>query len=379
VSIKKQLEFLYNLTTNIENLDLGYIPYDWYIRIYYDESIFLFEHNNKKPWVLFIKKYLKHPRLQFIKFDCPFFKKEGHHLNLFGTIMRFHSLFKHDEDKNVKMILLNDADDVITKSYIDQIIKFQKSNYGYSAICSKYEYAFYKLENKGDCYFRSGLLATKYKLSKKMWLYIIQQLMNPTDQKLIHILESLEQKRNELIFPKQAKSFKEFDYGVDEIILNHYIRKLYKKKKIRFLPIRVKPNIINMFNIIIVYLKYNYKHQDIDNNPDFPNTSPHDRTNQLLKNILKNKYDPKELSPNIQQLINNLKTLPYNEAYHTFNMISKYIQPFKSNIKLLESLDISPTVISFIKYTNHSDYMNPVYSKLKQTLTLPNYLSDLSM
>ena len=121
-------------------------------------------------------EYEKHPRLQYIEYDCPDFKKDGYHINLVGTIMRFNALFDNKYDKNVEMILLNDADDVITRDYVDKMLQFKKSNYGYSAICSKYEFAFYKLENKGDCYLRSGLFSSKYKLNKKLWLFILQQL-----------------------------------------------------------------------------------------------------------------------------------------------------------------------------------------------------------
>ena len=74
ISVKRQKQFLYNLTLNIQNLDQGFLQSDdgkkWYIRIFFDKSLYKFKIGNNAPWKQFIEIYKNHPSVQFVEFYC---------------------------------------------------------------------------------------------------------------------------------------------------------------------------------------------------------------------------------------------------------------------------------------------------------------------
>jgi hypothetical protein len=91
----------------------------FYLRIYYDDSIIKPEHNDKNIdheiinyWIpLFDKiKDLKH--VQLAHYECTDFKIKGtiYHDGLFGTIIRFVPLFDYEDNKNIDIVIISDID-----------------------------------------------------------------------------------------------------------------------------------------------------------------------------------------------------------------------------------------------------------------------------
>jgi hypothetical protein len=130
ISITRQKQFLYNLTLNIQNLERGFFGNNWYIRIFYDQSLFKFKIGKRVPWLEFIKFHKKNKRVQFVKFECNLFKNKTNknfHLNLFGTLPRLYPIFEKND--LLDTIVIFDADNfIIFASRLRILVKFLDLN-----------------------------------------------------------------------------------------------------------------------------------------------------------------------------------------------------------------------------------------------------------
>jgi hypothetical protein len=362
ITLRRQMQFLYNLTLNITNMDNGFIPEDWYFRIFYDKSLFSFYYNKKKPWEEFFETYRKHPRIQFVEFTCPdFLVSKNFHINLFGTITRLYPIFQVDD--NLEMIIVFDADNFITEDYVKEIEKFKKTKFDYNTFCSRFELSFYKHERTSDCYLRTGMISTKVKLDPILWDFILTQVKVFSDKNFTVILENL-QKRWEMLLPeRKIKSYKEFEYGMDEIILNHYLRKLMKLEGYKLRKVRYRPMTVGMFSTMATYLKFDYK-------------KPENRAkiDKLLKLYLKADFKEGKINENLDNMIQLVKdNTTYNSDYKE---VYPYIKPARDNIDILESLWMSNTVTAFFKEVNEQDYNAAPFSDFFVSIDLPIYLQS---
>ena len=352
LSNQRQQEFLNNLTKNIDNLDNGTLPANWYFRIYYDKSIFYYKVNEEYPWKIFLKKYRYHKRLQFSEYNCKLFRQDKGHINLFGTIMRLYPLFF--DNKNTKLIILFDADNYINDIFVKKITEFLESKYDYLSFCSKYELSYYKdydEYNKNNCYLRMGLLSSKIKFKSIYWEYILSQLKYFDDNDFSSLLDKLENEFNIIRPDRTIKSYKYFEYGTDEIILNFYVKKLFNLHNCKLKVVRYKPNIIAIYNMLEMYIIYNY------------NKNPESIKN-ILKLLLKSKYININNVDNIKTNFKNLNnyifyTMANNNNYKS---LKKFILPLQKNNYILNEIYIPNTIKSFFNNVSEKDYELPEYN-----------------
>lgn len=226
--------FIKNMTLKAKQLLTGYFPKNYYMRIYFDESIKKNKYLNK-----LLKTFKTYDKIQLIKFECPKFKTNNkNHLHLFGTIMRFHALFDK-ESPNIEMCLFLDADSIYKPKYLEEVNKFYKSNKLVLAFNSFYQLAFYMMDSPKDIndysildyvHLPAGLTTIKKKKEIFLESYWNKYLNNLFDQQdLLLVFNYLDFKRfscpkNDSNYQKQ--SYYSFEYGFDEIWLKFVIKKI---------------------------------------------------------------------------------------------------------------------------------------------------------
>ena len=363
ITEKRQSEFLYNLTLNIQNLEQGFFGDNWYIRIFYDKSLFNFKIGKRIPWMEFMMKHKKNKFLQFVQFRCEHFvNKYVHsaHINLFGTLSRLYPIFEKND--LLETIVVFDADNIITSDYFDEIVKFKKSKYDYNSFGSKYEFSYYKDDNainKDNCYIRCGMLAVNKKLPENLWNYILYQLKTFEDKEFADLVNKLFEYHTTLMPEKKIKTYKQFEYGMDEIVLNYYVKKFFNDANYKMRVVRYRPMIMAIINCIIIYLKYNH-----DNNKK-------DIVKQILMNILNNNY-----TGNLTKDLDIFNKMYYtNITFHTpYNKLKPYIDILRKEYKLFEELNLPKVILNFIKNVSSKDYDNVTdFDKFFYSYTLPMY------
>lgn len=343
ISIKRQNQFLYNLILNINNLENGFFGNNWYFRIYYDKSLFEFNIGNKYPWKDFYNTYKNNRLIQFVQFRCDHFinSKSDSHINLFGTFARLHPIFEKND--LLETVCVFDADNFITKKYFDEIMIFKKSNFDYNSFCSSYETSYYKNNNRKDpdnCYIRCGMLAVNKKLPENLWNFILYQLKTYQDKEFEKLIEKLFIYHSKLLPDKKIKTYKEFEYGMDEIILNYYIKQFFIDNKFKMRVVRYKPMLMAIINTIIAHLNSNYKQNKliIDN---------------FLKNMLKNKF-----TNNIKTDLNNFNLMFYEKinVKYVYNDVKDILLELRNNFNIIKNLDFPSVVRYFIDNFSSNDF-----------------------
>ena len=367
-TIPKQLSFLYNLTLNINNLKSNMLPKNWYIRIYYDKSIFKFKYNNTYPWKVFIKQHFNFNRVQFVEYNCPKFIKDGNHMNLFGTMIRLYPLFLTNE--NTSLVIIFDADNTITDKYVNEVNRFIKTKYDYSIFSSKYQSTLYMNDYDNDSYkdyyISLGMLICKKKFKHSYWNKLLEKIsiLNGSSKfnKLIMKLDKI----YTMIRPnKKIESYRNFEYGMDEIILNYYIQQLFDKYKYKIHIIRFKPMILMIYNRFELFLKYNLK-----NNEDI--------VNKIINNIMSkisNKYTKNNFNKNMKIINRSLYIFLLNNNFKYEILFRKYIKPVRDNIDELSKLFMPLTIIYFFKNIKKKDFKVSEFNDYFMTTNIPkNYL-----
>lgn len=363
ISVTRQKQFLYNLTLNIQNLERGFFGNNWYIRIFYDQSLFKFKIGKRVPWLEFIKFHKKNKRVQFVKFECNLFKNKTNknfHLNLFGTLPRLYPIFEKND--LLDTIVIFDADNFITKDFFYEIYLFKKSHYDYNSFCSKYNVSYYKNENsinKDKCYLSCGMVSFKKKLPMKLWNFILYQIKYFEDKIFYNLISKLNKEYYKIMKNQDYIKWKDLGYGIDEIVLNHYIKKFMDKNNYKLRVVRFKPNIVAIISMIITYMKYNIK-----NNNEI-------LVKKILKNILKKDY-----KNNMEKDLNEFYNLfsqntTYNSSYEE---LLPYIEILRTNYDLIEELGVLKSVLLYIKNIEKNNYeSSKTFDKYMFSYSLPFY------
>lgn len=365
ISVKRQTTFLYNLALNISNLESGVFGKNWYFRIYYDESIFNFKIDKVYPWIEFFNKYKNNKLIQFVKFNCRHFidkqKKSKCHINLFGTLPRLYPIF--EENKLLQTIVVFDADNYITKKYFDEIILFKKSKYDYNAFCSKYETTFYRDINSNIndyCYLRCGMISVNKKLPQDLWNFILYQLETFEDERFELHLQRIFTYHTSLMPDKKIKPYQEFEYGMDEIILNYYIKHFFRVFNFKMRVIRYRPMIMPIIETIIVHIKHNYKKHKLI-------------INHFLRGILNNKF-----TGNINKNIENFNLMFYNVSHNDNSLLDCLkinIINLKNNFYIIHEINFPIVIVEFISNFSYDNFDNDChFNEYFITYNEPNFL-----
>lgn len=113
----KDMSEYYNKSANLTDKFYDYFPKNFYLRIYFDDSIIkksgneIIDNEIDKIWIPLLIKFKKLNFVQLCKYKhIDFLKNNIFHIGLFGTLMRFLPLFDYKFNKNIKTVLITDID-----------------------------------------------------------------------------------------------------------------------------------------------------------------------------------------------------------------------------------------------------------------------------
>ncbi len=371
-------EYMYTTGLNrlLNQFELKFPNY--YLRIYYDNSVLDYHTQNKKKntykiWQPLFDNLRKNPKVQMVRYEMQQFKLDKiHHKGLIGTIIRLHPLFDTEENKNIKNIMVFDID--IEQYEIEDNVtnynKMLKANVDF----------FYRTRNCYDLqdrfqiltkYFNikfpimAGTIMSKIKFPIKIFDNFFECLLNKNDKdcEYYKAFDDFSYGKHHSQFSKKN----EFKYGVDET-LTMLIKEYLYKNKIKHL-IYVTTDLSKPFyNIYIAYdtkiiseiqfknilkfilsdnfddklsVKENYT--KIDNVVFFKKENNKlsfniilDRAKELINNIENNKLNKNDYgfdNPSINASIDCLKNSEYKKKYYIIDYINQFT---KDNIQKID-------------------------------------------
>ena len=236
-TMNKVKSFITNIKSTIQQFIDGVYPSNYYYRIYFDKTIY-----KLKEYKQLLKIIMKNPKVQLIEFDCSNIKNINNssktaHIELFGTLMRFHAIFD-DKSPNLETIICVDADNTYTPKFIEVTSDFIKSSKLVMGIMSITSIGFHSNDfTEFDMFNYYYLLAggTMFKKDKiftiQLWDKYFTNMFQQYD--LMYVVNYLDFKRlaiNAVLGHNaiQTQSYYSFNYGLDEIWLNYVIKKILK-------------------------------------------------------------------------------------------------------------------------------------------------------
>jgi len=234
--------FYRNLVETEKRLTNRYYPDDLYLRLYFDKTVYKID-----KYVQLFKKFKQNRKIQLVEFNCDNFKTNtDSHIGLFGTLIRFYSIFD-TASINMNYCILLDADNILTNNFFELFDKFKKSR--------KLIYTFNKVTQTG---FHSNDYMTNNNLFN--YIYLLGCLTIIKRNKIFDIKYWNKYfvnmyKQNDLMYVFNYNDFKRFainsvlnkqslklqsyysnHYGADEIWINYVFKKILidndKKNKI---------------------------------------------------------------------------------------------------------------------------------------------------
>lgn len=234
VSKNKIKSFIMNLTDTIKKFINGTYPNNYYLRLYYDKSLFklkvykdLFKtlHNQKNN------------KIQLVEYECESFKNnKNNHMDLFGTLIRFYSIFD-TQSVNMDYCVLIDADATYEHHFLQILDEFIKSNNLIYAISKLTQVPFYSndcMTNNNEFLNYVHFIASSVIIKRdpifniKYWDTYFNRMFEQND--LMYVYNYLDFKRffmgGKIEFENKPQSYSSFFYGTDEIWLNYVLKKI---------------------------------------------------------------------------------------------------------------------------------------------------------
>jgi hypothetical protein len=347
-------EGLHILLDNIENM----FP-DFYLRIYYDNSVIDYKtpnkiKNTKNLFQPLFDKLRLHPKVQMMRYEMNEFKYDDiHHKGLVGTIPRLYPLFNTEYNKNINLVIVLDID---LKNY--ELEATKKNLYNFKK--SQVEF-FYRTRLEYDLQPRFQIL-TKYFNIKfpimagtiinklKFPLIILDDFFKCILNKNLSECEYYK-KFDNLLNVKYSSKFNEYKYGIDEILTMIMKEYLYKNK-IKHL-ILIHNNKTDIFYDILVKYKEKKISENIFRNTlkyllkdEFNNSKSLEENYKIIDHII---YIPiKDINTKItkDELINRTTQLIYQ---FDKNELNKNDYAFTNNeIKYLRQKEYKYYIIDYI-------------------------------
>ena len=265
VTLTKQEIFAKCIEENAKDYDKGVWNRNVRLRIYFDQSI----HQSPLLKASF-EKYVHHPFFQWVRYDIPSMKSQNptFHSGLIGTIIRFHPLFIRSS--NVTAVSVIDLDNKYKDKWRETIHKFMKSNYDIHYISGIFNVPFYGCIIKGvtkeddPSILWCGALSftSKILFPRARWNNMLTHIQSNSILGRLRFLDSFKVS----LYNNTSEIFMEdFEYGLDEILLNDMVYYYIDRGLVKPMVIPIKPqsNVINFFRRrIIDYLKWNDDRSD---------------------------------------------------------------------------------------------------------------------
>lgn len=237
---KDSVEYFNGLQIVVDNFR-NIFGEDWYLRVYYDDTVLIPSHKNDNVNKLVLKhrdyidKLKQNKSIQMIKFNCPTFKKDKDdicHLGLFGTIIRFYPLFDFKDNSNINHVIVIDTDiNTVNNLYLyKKIHDFITKNYKQVRIYGKYRPTIGKgtdSRKMNKIWILAGTIQLYgKKFDSNVLLNFFKKLAFGDNSDILKYIETYL-----LEYKQENKGI--FSYGIDEYFYNMYIiPELTKNKEI---------------------------------------------------------------------------------------------------------------------------------------------------
>ena len=347
---QKKINLFYENLLEVNKFLLnGTYPENLYLRIYYDDSIYK---NDKYVELINILK--KNSKIQLVKYYCTKSKLKNIHINMFGTLIRFYTIFDN-ESKNIEYTILADSDNIFTKNFFTIFNNFMKGDnlvYTFNSINQSVFHSndFYE-NNKfyNYIYLLGGLTIIKKDkiFLKKYWNKYFNKMYKQND--LMYIYNYIDFKKYSMISLLKKDEIKieslySFVYGTDEVWLNYVIKKiLLDNNKINKLGVYL----VNDYNFKLIIFKLNdlFKLNNITNeqfklfieNCDFLKDKNYNNLSNYMNNLEDN---------DIIIFFKLLKNNPYFDRLYIQNNIKFIINNIEKLLKLRGKLNLSDIMTS---------------------------------
>lgn len=340
IKVKKQLEvynatqikidsFKKNILRMIDKLENNEFPSNFYYRIYFDKSI------SKVPdYKELIDRIKKHPKVQLIGYKCPTFKTantfKNVHIDLFGTFMRFHAFFD-DKSPNMLSVITVDADNTYTEKMVEIYKNFEKSDYLINGLMNLTSIGFHSndyIENFDFfeyIYLIAGFIMLKKNkiFSMDIWDKYFNHMFEQYD--LMYVYNYLDFKRlafGSVLKQEQlvTKSYYSFNYGSDEIWINHVLKKILIDNNLKN---KLTVYICKDFNLpfLLTRLSDNIKYNSIVNKEEFnlflkdSKLKSFEDIEEIMNNYIKSQKNKIKNRSNKYSNINNLFNIFKNNKF----------------------------------------------------------------
>lgn len=228
---------------------------EYYIRIYYDDSVIKPIHNDKRindaiinKWAPLIESLKQDPIVQLVHYEHPDFMMKGLHDGLFGTLVRFIPLFDYDFNKNIDTIIITDIDIKDDRLHIELVesLAFMDKNYikfHYSSnLCYAARPRFNlitdeELEKNPYTLLAPGIIS-KIKFPNNM----LEDFISNVRSLECNVKKFIESARYDMFNNYEINKTATFVYGIDEFFLAKYISKYIIDNKIPFSLLIVPDN-----------------------------------------------------------------------------------------------------------------------------------------
>lgn len=195
---------------------------EYYLRIYYDETIFL----NYKYRDLY-HKIKTNKKIELFQYTClNFIKKNPFHIGTFGTLIRFLPLFEKSDYYIIYIIDIDDGDYEYIKLYVDKLSNSDKKfifnswkNYG--------ERYLNQFDNKFSNTTIANIFVKNYRFNLKIFTNFFELLTKSNE-----IFNKIENINNQFESFKNVNYQIKKTYGIDEYFLNIYLINTLESKDI---------------------------------------------------------------------------------------------------------------------------------------------------
>lgn len=367
---QKKNSFFKHITFNMKLIMNNYFPDNYYYRIYYDDSI-----QKDEKFIALIDTLKNNHKYQIIKYKCPGAlntKTDTGHINLFGTMLRFHPLFDK-ESPNIEAVAIMDADNIYTRHWVKNIVEFVKNDkYNLMTYQGILESPFYKSDLKNNdkidqelnrLFFRAGMTCMKKKaFNYDIWDKYFNQMYDQQD--FMNQVRYLDFKKYASFPESTEQSFYSFEYGMDEIFLNFILKKMLKEGKLKLKIHRFINEIFKKFfyKRFTDFIQYNYKHN-----------------NQLCNEFLKKLAINLKLTKNKNQNIDKNSNKNSNKKENYMKLFRNWMNKEDNLVKLLKNLNQYQNQLK--KLYIQTDFIqfiaDPRFLEDKDILPYDNYLTTL--
>jgi hypothetical protein len=222
---------------------------DYYLRIYYDDSLVKFIHNTKinayvkNKWIPLINKLKQEKYVQMCHFDNSDFKNGDYHDGLYGTLIRQIPIFDYEYNSNIKTVIIKDIDlfpgDITDTK--QKLTFFEENNAdvlfaSFNCYHTGPRFKLYPEEivEKVPYTVLAETFISKIKFPSKIftnYLTCFKYIDSPNCE-LIRTFINDERKLTDKKF--KVNTYSKFIFGVDELIMSNYIMDYLVSNKIKF-------------------------------------------------------------------------------------------------------------------------------------------------